>query len=330
MHDVPHLHGVALGDDQGIEPFGLRHDAEVRGIAGRVGLLVGDDLRRPVARVPAGLARAHDPQVALVGGIARAWLHCRSSCLQLGTGVLRSAHRYLAGRVPGRVGGHICSGAERGLRAAIFVMMEDKLHMDARAHRLVIVVHGSHAELRHVACMHRVAYRRHIDAEGAVGRQEAAAAGDLAVSGIGYAGLHRVVEIGMRLALGVDVRGHLDDQRAVRVELAGLLGFFIPCIVVRVAGVRVGAVGVARGVVFVLAPPVVTLVVDAILHRRIRHRLAKEVARVDGDRHGRAFQHALQVRRHLHAILGLAVVFHVEAAGDLVVLPVADADGVIT
>ena len=146
----------------------------MRRIAGRIGLLVGDDLRGLRAVVPADFARAHDPQIALVDGIARAGLD--------GAAVASISALLYCGVPTATAPSAVAAGIRRHVHRRSLVVvsvlpfcvvMEDQLHMDVRADRLVVVVHGRDAELRLLARMHGIAHRLHMHAEGAVGRQEA-------------------------------------------------------------------------------------------------------------------------------------------------------------
>ncbi len=125
---------------------------------------------------------------------------------------------------PCGVGGHIGGGSAGGLGFSVGIRMRNQLEVDSGLYRVVIVVHRGYVKERGVAGADGVAHRLHADAEGAAGGEEASAAGDLPVGLVGDGGLHGVVLVHRMGCVGYVLRGDVDGELAVGVELAGLLG----------------------------------------------------------------------------------------------------------
>ncbi len=102
-------------------------------------------------------------------------------------------------------------------------VMRNQLEVHAGLYRVVIVVHRGYVKERGVADADGVAHGLDADAEGAAGGEEASAAGDLAVGLVGDGGLHGVVLVHRMGCVGYVLRGDIDGELAVGVELAGLL-----------------------------------------------------------------------------------------------------------
>ena len=281
------------------------------------------------AALEVDFAGTHDPEVALVDGIAGAGQDGCGGGVKIGAAVLGLADGEISGGVTCGVGGEVDGGAGDGFGFAVCVVVEVELDVDARAYGLAVVVDCGDAEAGAFAGAHGVGDGFDVDAEAAVGGEEAAAAGDLAVGWIGDAGLDGVVEVGVRSALGVSACRDVDFEDAVAVELAGLFGLLIAGETGAVVGAFVRVVFGARGIVrFLFATPIVALVIDAVLDPCIGHGLAEEVAGIDGDGHGRALEDALPSGGDGYAVFGLAVLLDVEAAGDGVG-GIADAERVV-
>ncbi len=165
------------------------------------------------------------------------------------------------------------------LRLAIGIFMGNQLQVYLGLYGLIIVVHRSYVKERAVAHADRIAHRLDMDAEAAAGSQKASAPRDLAVRLIGYRSLHGVVLIRRPLQVGNVLRGHVDGQLAVGVELARLFRLLRSIVAQRsiVPGVSIGAHARTFIAATVFIPPIVGGVVHAVLYLGIGDRLAEEV-----------------------------------------------------
>src|SRR5664279_5154969 len=116
-----------------------------------------------------------------------------------------------------------------------------------------------------------------MDAEATISRQEAAASGYLAIGLIGNSCLHGIVLVLLPPTTLVDRHGNSNRQFAICIERSSLLGLLI-CTICQ--GVIATSLGVfRRGVVsvsFLIAPPIMRSMVDAVLDLRVSDWLAKE------------------------------------------------------
>ena len=230
--DFAELDGVAGGDDESVEGCDLGNDAEVRGIAGSVGLFVGDDLDGlGSVGEPIGLAAAEDPEPGVIRdsaafGRVGGGEDFGAAGLCDGQGSVRGA---------ARVGGDVSRGAVGSDGLAVGIAAPGEAEMNLGLDGLVVVVDGSNGEVRSVASPDRIAVGLDVDAVAAVAGEEMAAAGDFSVRLIRDAGFDEVVLIGVALGV-VDFGLDGDRQFAVGVELAGLLGFLAGVVHVVIGG----------------------------------------------------------------------------------------------
>ena len=131
--------------------------------------------------------------------------------------------------------------------------------------------------MRGVASADRVAVGLDVDAVAAVTGEEMAAAGDLAVGFVGDACFDDVILVGVALGV-VDFGLDGDGELAVGVELAGLLGLLAGVVHLVIGGLVLVVGAHVAGLIFFVAPPIMRLVIDAVLHFAEGDGLAEEVA----------------------------------------------------
>ena len=148
--------------------------------------------------------------------------------------------------------------------------------------------------------------------ERAISGQHGRVAGYLPIGRVGHSRFNAIVHVA-RLAF--HCYRQRDGQLAIGVQHA-----FLFLLLGLVVGIVFGTaligclVGVAAVVRVFLVPPVMLRGVNHVLHLRIRHRLAKEIARIDHRLNLVSLQDALRRRSNFHLVFRLLVLLHVEAA----------------
>jgi len=186
-----------------------------------------------------------------------------------------------------------------------------KLDAESSGYGLSFVVLRFDGEAPPVARFVEVIVRTNQDHEGAVRRQDTAAAGDFAVRCVGHPRFDAVAQA--PLAVG-NLRGKGDGQLALRVELAGLLEDLLAGVIVALA-----AFFLHRKLLLIAVGewhPVAGRVHD-VDDSGARDGFPKVVASFDFGLNGLALENERQIGIHAHFVFGLLVFLDVEASLDL-------------
>ncbi len=180
--------------------------------------------------------------------------------------------------------------------------------MYAGLYGIIVVVARLHNERRGAAGLVNIPFGTYIHHEAAVSGQHGAAADDVAAGVIGDVRFHAIAIVGLVIGHG---SGEGDDEPAILIELAFLVGKLVAAGIVGIAGVDLAESFAVVGIVEKREP--VLGAVDGVLHFGAGHRLAEEVTGVDGGLRGIAFEDARLGGHDTDFVLGLLVLFHVEA-----------------